>query len=147
MLPPNIAKVVDIRTSAIDERINAINDFVSAGYEVHLNFSPVIYYNNWVTDYEKLFEQINDTLNEDAKRQVKCEVIFLTHNSLLHDVNMEWHPRGEELLWKPELQETKFSQTGGRNLRYKRGLKAELVDSFVNLISKKLPYCTVRYAF
>jgi hypothetical protein len=27
-------------------------------------------------------------------------------------INMGWHPKGAALLWKPELQETKFSQTG-----------------------------------
>ncbi len=66
---------------------------------------------------------------------------------MLHDINMEWHPKGEELLWKPELQETKFSQTGGKNLRYKRGLKATLVAEFVSLLEEKLPYRPVRYAF
>jgi hypothetical protein len=60
---------------------------------------------------------------------------------------MEWHPKGEELLWKPELQETKFSQTGGRNLRYKRGLKGNLVSEFCGLIEEILPYCEIRYAF
>jgi spore photoproduct lyase len=58
---------------------------------------------------------------------LKEEIIFLTHNTMMHEINMEWPPKGEELLWKPELQETKYAQTGGRNLRYKRGLKAELV--------------------
>ncbi len=43
-MPERIAKVVDVRTSSITERIEAINDFVQAGYEVHLNFSPVIVY-------------------------------------------------------------------------------------------------------
>ena len=147
LMPQTISKVVDVRTSAINDRIDAINDFVEAGYEVHLNFSPVIYYENWLNDYRDLFVQVNDTLNEKSKAQLKSEVIFLTHNTMLHDINMEWHPKGEELLWKPDLQETKYSQTGGRNLRYKRGLKAELVNSFVGLLSKELPYCEVRYAF
>lgn len=147
LMPQVISKVVDVRTSAIKDRIEAINDFVAAGYEVHLNFSPVIYYENWLRDYKELFTQIDDTLSAEAKRQLKCEVIFLTHNTMLHDINMEWHPKGEELLWKPELQETKYSQTGGRNLRYKRGLKATLVKDFVGLLGEHLPYCTVRYAF
>ena len=147
LMPQSISKVVDVRTSAIADRIEAVNDFVDAGYEVHLNFSPVIYYEDWLHDYRDLFGQINDTLNQKAKDQLKCEIIFLTHNTMLHDINMAWHPKGEELLWKPEIQEAKYSQTGGKNLRYKRGLKAELVKSFTGLLSTTLPYCTVRYAF
>jgi spore photoproduct lyase family protein len=147
LMPQAISKVVDVRTSPIADRISVINDFVASGYEVHLNFSPVIYYDNWLSDYGELFQQIDDTLNEDAKAQLQCEIIFLTHNSQLHDINMQWHPKGEDLLWKPEIQETKYSQTGGRNLRYKRGLKAELVNTFTELLSDTLPYCKVRYAF
>ncbi len=37
-MPREISKVVDVRTSPIPQRIAAINDFVAAGYEVHLNF-------------------------------------------------------------------------------------------------------------
>ena len=147
LMPQSVSRIVDVRTSAIQDRIDAINDFVDAGYEVHLNFSPVIYYENWLDDYQELFSQINDTLSEKAKHQLKCEIIFLTHNTLLHDINMEWHPKGEALLWKPELQETKFSQTGGKNLRYKRGLKASLVNEFTTLLKDTIPYCGIRYAF
>lgn len=147
LMPQAISKVVDVRTSPIEDRINAINDFVAAGYEVHLNFSPVIYYDNWLSDYKSLFQQLDETLNEKAKAQLQCEIIFLTHNSLLHDINMEWHPKGEALLWQPDLQEAKYSQTGGRNLRYKRNFKAALVSSFTKLLSETIPYCKIRYAF
>jgi spore photoproduct lyase len=40
LMPETIAKVVDIRTSPMAEQIAAVNDFVAAGYEVHVNFSP-----------------------------------------------------------------------------------------------------------
>ena len=147
LMPQAVSKVVDIRTSAISERIKAINEFVEAGYEVHLNFSPVIYYEGWLADYAQLFQEIDDTLNDRARAQLKCEVIFLTHNDLLHEVNLAWHPKGEDLLWRPELQETKFSQTGGKNLRYKRGLKGQMVKEFTELLRAELPYCEIRYAF
>ena len=147
LMPQNVSKIVDVRTSAISERIAAVNDFMTAGYEVHLNFSPVIYYEGWLSDYSQLFQEIDATLNAESKKQLKCEVIFLTHNTQLHEINMEWHPKGEALLWKPEMQETKYSQTGGKNLRYKRSSKAGLVNDFKKLLQKELPYCEVRYAF
>ena len=147
LMPDRIARVVDVRTSTISDRIAAINDFVDAGYEVHVNFSPVIFYNQWLKDYAELFCSLNDTLSEVAKKQLKCEVIFLTHNDQLHEVNMGWHPQAETLLWQPNLQEQKRSQTGGLNVRYKRGLKGQLVQQFETLLHQELPYCTIRYAF
>jgi spore photoproduct lyase family protein len=147
LMPANISKLIDIRTTPISERIDAINDFVEAGYEVHLNFSPVIYYENWLKDYRELLSEIDDKLNQKSKAQLKCEVIFLTHNTMLHEINMGWHPKGESVLWKPEIQETKFSQTGGKNLRYKRNLKSKWVEEFTDLLNECLPYCEVRYAF
>ena len=147
LMPAAKAQIIDVRTSPITDRINAINDFVDAGYEVHLNFAPVVYYEGWLDDYTELFRQIDDTLSDRTKQQLQCEVIFLTHNDRLHDVNMGWHPKGEALLWQPDLQETKFSQTGGKNVRYKRGLKGSLVEQFQELLHQEMPYCTVRYAF
>ncbi|HEY9881724.1 MAG TPA: spore photoproduct lyase family protein [Leptolyngbyaceae cyanobacterium] len=147
LMPQSKAQVVDIRTSPIAERIAAVNDFVEAGYEVHLNFAPVIYYENWLEDYTELFQHVDDVLSPQAKEQVKAEVIFLTHNDRLHEVNLGWHPQAEELLWQPDLQEQKFSQTGGKNVRYKRGFKGSLVDALCHLLEEKLPYCTIRYAF
>ena len=147
LMPDRMAKLVDVRTSSIGDRIAAINDFVAAGYEVHLNFSPVIFYQEWIEDYVGLFEQIDDVLSDEAKEQLKCEIIFLTHNDQLHEVNMGWHPKAESVLWVPELQEAKRSQTGGRNVRYKRGLKGQLVRQFEDCLRQELPYCKVRYSF
>ena len=86
-------------------------------------------------------------LDPKVKDQLAAEVIFLTHNDKLHDINLGWHPKGEEYLWTPELQETKYSETGGRNLRYKRGFKSDIVESFCTLLMKTLPACRIRYAF
>lgn len=142
-----MSKLVDVRTTPISDRIDVMNDFFEAGYEVNVNFSPVIYYEGWLEDYKVLFDELNDKLSEPVKQQLVAEVIFLTHNEQLHEVNMGWHPRAEDVLWKPDLQEVKYSQTGGRNVRYKRGFKKDLVDSLVDLIETELPYCKIRYAF
>lgn len=147
LMPQATAQLVDIRTSAIADRIAAVNDFVEAGYEVHLNFAPVIYYDRWLPDYQQLFEQLDDTLSPQAKAQLQAEVIFLTHNDRLHEVNLGWHPQAEALLWQPTLQETKYSQTGGKNVRYKHGFKGTLVESLCGLLQAHLPYCSIRYAF
>jgi DNA repair photolyase len=147
LMPQKMSKLVDVRTSFISERIDVMNDFLDAGYEVNVNFSPIVYYDGWEEDWKLLFEELNDKLARRTKEQLVAEIIFLTHNEQLHDINMGWHPKAEDVLWRPELQEVKYSQTGGRNVRYKKGLKKELVDNVVTMIEKELPYCKIRYAF
>jgi spore photoproduct lyase len=147
LMPDSVAKVVDVRTSSIAERMSAINEFVRAGYEVHLNFSPVIVYPGWERDWRLLFDQIDDSLSAGAKDQLGAEIIFLTHNAQLHEVNMQWHPRAEQYLWTPETQQVKRSEGGMFNLRYKVAWKRQWLARFQELLADRLPYCRVRYAF
>jgi spore photoproduct lyase len=148
LMPPETSKLVDVRTSRVEDRILAINDFVEAGYEVNVNFGPVILKDGWRDDYAELFSMLDDALSGRAKRQLAAEIIFLTHTEELHRLNLGWHPKGEELLWRPDLQEHKVSQaSGSRVLRYKMGLKRPLVTEFKTLLAGRMPYCRVRYAF
>jgi hypothetical protein len=75
------------------------------------------------------------------------EVITLTHNRDLHEVNLGWHPKAEEVLWTPDTQQTKRSQSGGINVRYRNTVKADAVQTMVELIATHAPWLTVRYAF
>lgn len=87
-------------------------------------------------------------LSPPAKAQLAAEVISLTHTEELHEVNLSWHPEGEKLLWRPDIQEHKTSQaSGARVLRYEKNLKRRLIAEFRDLLSERLPYCEVRYAF
>ncbi len=147
LMPHAMSRLVDVRTSPVAERIAAIDDFVEAGYEVHLNLSPVIVADGWLDAWAELLDELEDTLRPATKAQLKAEVIFLTHNEQLHEVNLGWHPRAEEVLWRPDLQETKVSQQGGINVRYRRGFKGEQVRAFTDLVAARLPCCAIRYAF
>jgi spore photoproduct lyase family protein len=147
LMPEEVAKVVDVRTSSIADRIAAVNAFVQAGYEVHLNFSPVIVYEGWEQAYERLFEQVDDCLSSAAKAQLRAEIIFLTHNKQLHEVNLRWHPKAEDYLWRPDLQQVKQSEGGMWNLRYKVAWKQQWLARFQELLDRQLPYCGIRYAF
>ena len=147
LMPARVAKVVDVRTSPIAERIAALDDFARAGYEVHLNFSPVIVYDGWEADWRALLHEVDAAMSPATRAQAKCEVIFLTHNRELHEVNERWHPKGEALLWRPELQQFKRSESGQWNLRYKVSDKRRYLDTFLSMLAEAMPYCEVRYAF
>lgn len=147
LMPQAVSKYVDIRTSPILDRILAMNEMVDAGYEVHANFSPVIMYGDkqWKKDWVELWNLMDEKLTPKAKVQMKAEIIFLTHSADLHDINMQWNPKGEEFLWTPEIQQTKANKPDV--LCYKYGMKGENVRRFVNGINKYIPWCEVRYAF
>jgi len=147
LMPAETAKVTDIRTSPVAERIAAIDDFVAAGYEVHVNFSPIIVADGWLERWAELLDQLADGTKASTKKQLACEIIFLTHNERLHEVNLGWHPRAEETLWRPDLQEPKVSQNGQVNVRYRVERKRRYLEDFRSLVAGKAPWCTVRYAF
>ncbi|CAA9481588.1 MAG: Spore photoproduct lyase [uncultured Solirubrobacteraceae bacterium] len=147
LMPRAVSKLVDVRTHPIEHRIAAIDDFVAAGYEVHVNLSPVIVHDGWLGEWDELLGELDAGVGTAAKRQLAAEIIFLTHNDRMHEVNLGWHPRGEELLWTPGTQETKRSQTGGWNVRYRHGWKAARVRELRELIERRVPWLRVRYAF
>ena len=147
LMPQETAKLLDIRTSPVVERLAALDDFVEAGYEVHVNFSPVVVEDGWLARWADLLDALGDATSERTRAQLACEVIFLTHNEQLHEVNLGWHPQAEEVLWQPRLQETKRSQNGALNVRYAWRAKQGYVEQLLALIRERAPWCTVRYAF
>ena len=132
-------------TSTILERVQAIDMFIEAGYDVHINFSPIIVTDTWLQDYEELFNLVND--NVVNKNVVFAECIFLTHNVKKHTVNLTKHKVAEMDLWKPEIQETKQSQYGGENLRYSKYKKSLYIRQFIDLHDKIIKWNKIRYIF
>lgn len=147
LMPAQDAKLLDIRTSPVAERVAAVEDFRAAGYEVHLNLSPVVLREGWESDWADLLRHLDDVLPQAAKAQAAAEVIMLTHNRGLHEVNLGWHPKAEDLLWRPDLQEAKRSQNGAENVRYQVEVKRAGVARLRELVAVHAPWLRIRYAF
>ncbi|MBA8792570.1 spore photoproduct lyase family protein [Friedmanniella endophytica] len=147
LMPAAQAMLLDIRTSPIVARLAAMDDFVAAGYEVQVNFSPVVVVDGWLEAWAELLGQLDDATSAATKAQLACEVIFLTHNDRLHEVNLGWHPQAEQVLWRPELQEPKRSENGMINVRYRWREKQRYLEQFLGLLADRAPWCPVRYAF
>ena len=147
LMPAETAKLVDVRTSPMAERLALLDDLVEAGYETHVNFSPVIIEDGWIEKWTELLQQLDAATSPATKAQLACEVIFLTHNRALHEVNTGWHPKAEQVLWRPDLQEGKVSQNGQSNVRYRWDDKQQYVRQFLGLVERYAPWCRVRYAF
>ena len=145
LMPQSISDKLETNTSKIIDRIKAIDAFIDGGYEVHINFSPVVIYDNWLEDYEYLFQMVDNYV--DYQNEVKCEVIFLTHNENKHNYNLANNITGESLLWNTDIQENKVSQYGGKNIRYKHNLKAQYIKQWINLHDRIIPKNEIRYIF
>jgi spore photoproduct lyase len=145
LMPEKYANKLEPNTTSIDLRIKNIDRFIKAGYDVHINFSPVIVEKDWLIEYGELFRKVQGGV--EYKDKVKAEVIFLTHNEGKHQYNLDNSLFGEELLWKPEIQENKTSQYGGNNIRYKHDLKSQYIKQWVELHDSIIPWNTIRYIF
>jgi spore photoproduct lyase len=147
LMPQLYSTELEPKTSLIINRIKAINTFIEAGYDVHINFSPVIVTDGWLTEYADLFNLVEDYVKHEYKPQVKAEVIFLTHNEQKHLYNLENKLPGEDLLWKPRIQENKTSQYGGKNIRYERKLKHSYIQQWKAIHDSIIPWNVIRYCF
>lgn len=147
LMPVFLSQILEPKTSDITRRIMAINRFCKAGYDVHVNFSPVVVFEGWLEYYKDLFSLLNFYVKDEYKHRVKAEVIFLTHNELKHEYNLEHSFPGENYLWHPDFQELKKSQNSGTNLRYKKALKNMYIQEFTYLHSQMIPWNTIRYIF
>ncbi len=149
LMPEEYRQVLEPNTNTIYERLIAVEKFIDAGYEVHLNFSPVIVHTDWLDKYKELFEVVRYNARTYAwdTDAVKAEVIFLTHNKDKHEYNEKNKIMGEELLWRPDIQENKLSQYGGDNIRYAQGRKSKYISQFTELHDSIIPWNTIRYIF
>lgn len=145
LMPQKYADVLEPNTSKIIDRIKAIDEFLAAGFSVHINFSPVIVTEGWEQEYAALFQLVDKYVV--SKFGVRSEVIFLTHNKNKHEYNLKHGILGEELLWRPDIQEDKVSQYGGDNIRYKHDLKDDYIYQFKMLHNLIIPWNTIRYIF
>ena len=147
LMPQSLSKFLEPNTSKIIDRIKAIDRFIEAGYDVHINFSPIVVYNTWLKDYTELFKLINKHVKN--KEIVKAECIFLTHSTKKQQLNIfdNIDKKALELLWNPELQEEKINSFGGKRIRYKRRLKQQFITEFTKLHDSIIPWNTIRYIF
>lgn len=145
---PFIMSKVENKTCKLQDRINGINKAIDNGWEVHLNFSPIIIYDNWVKDYYYLLKWVDSELREEVKSQLKAEVIFLTHHEKLHLKNASnILQECEDYLWTPSIQELKINNRKDNVLRYLAAYKNKCGEVFRKLLEDTMPYCEIRYMF
>ena len=142
LLPEKMILYMDKGTHNLDRRLLAMKKLYEAGYEIHVNFSPIIVYDKWLEDYRELFKRVQDLNIPD----LKSECIFLTHEEKKHEYNAVHYPLAEKFLWTPYNQESKISQYGGKNIRYRFDQKEVFKSEFRQVYQEELS-CPIRYIF
>ena len=146
-MPQEYSTILEPKTSLILDRIKAINDFKAAGWDVHINLSPIIAKKGSSELYRELFELLNTHVEDKYKDSIESECIFLTYSKKSYDRNELENPLANDLCWTPEYQENKNSTYGKNRIRYQWQTKQTLVRLFTELHKECIPWSNIRYIF
>ena len=102
--PKEVIQKVEIGTSRLEQRVEAINKLKEAGYKVGILIAPVIFVDNWEKLYEELVIYLKENLSEKAKQDVFFEVIFMTYSFIHRKINEEAFPSAINLYDQQELR-------------------------------------------
>lgn len=90
--PKEIIRKVEMGTSPLENRVEAINKLKEAGYKVGILIAPVIMLEDWQEKYKELFIFLSENLSAKAKQDVFFEVIFMTYSYIHRKINEEAFP-------------------------------------------------------
>ena len=134
LMPQKYSDILEPKMSSILSRIHDINRLKDLGWEVHCNYSPLIFYPGWKEEYDNLFKQVKDIAGEN-----KCEVIALTN----HKFQMIRSSNEAQELMKYSSEVKNKSGV----LRYPLSHKSRLLNEFKTIYSKYFDLKTIRYIF
>ena len=134
IMPQIYSDVLEPKMQSISSRIKDINRLKDLGWEVHINYSPLIFYPGWQKYYEELFEEVLEHAGEN-----KCEVIALTN-----------HPNQMAKTTVAAKELMRFSNEVKNNsgvMRYPLKHKKRRINEFKVLYSQYFNSNTIRYIF
>lgn len=95
--PQPIISKIELGTSGLAKRIQAVNKMCEAGYPCGLLIAPVILTEGWRDMYTGLLEQLKDGLTEKMKNQMFLEIILMTYSYVHRAINSEAFPKTPDL--------------------------------------------------
>jgi spore photoproduct lyase len=131
---------VEIGTSSLDKRIEAINKLYQAGYKVGILIAPVIFINNWQQLYLELLDKLNNCLDEKLKESLMIEIIFMTYSYVHNVINSEAFPQAPNL-YNKEL----MTGRGRGKYWYKEDYRKEGEIFFRKEINKRFKKANILY--
>lgn len=134
LMPQKYSDILEPKMQKISDRIKDINRLRDLGWEVHINFSPVILHEGFREEYGKLFKEIKEVCGE-----CKCEVIFLTNHPF------QMHKASEEA--KNMMRRSNQIKNSNNTMRYPLDLKKKGIEIFKEEYSKYFDLDSIRYIF
>ena len=134
LMPQVYSDILEPKMQSISTRILDINRLKSLGWEVHINYSPLIFYPGWKEAYAELFNDVKKIAGEN-----KCEVIALTnHEKQMAKATLE---SKEIMKYSSEVKNSSGV------MRYPIKHKNRLIEEFKQLYSQFFNLQTIRYIF
>ena len=134
LMPQSYSDILEPKMQSIESRIKDIDRLKKLGWEVHINYSPVIIYKNFRQEYIDLFELVKKEAGIN-----KCEVIFLTN----HPMQME---RVDGLASEMMGKSNQVKNASGV-MRYPLDYKSKAINIFKEEYAKFFNLDTIRYIF
>jgi spore photoproduct lyase len=137
--PEEIIRRIELGTSPLGQRIDAVNKMAEAGYRIGLLVAPVVMVGNWKQLYSGLFDILAEKLSPRVKREMFFEVIFMTYSYVHRAINKEAFPNAPDL-YSRELMTGRgmgrYCYTPAARADGERFLKEELQKGFksVNIL-------------
>lgn len=138
--PKEIINRVELGTSSLEKRIQAINQLNEAGYKTGILIAPVIMIEDWKQKYHELIKELEEKLTPKSKSKVFFEVIFMTY-SFVHDkINTEAFPNALKIYEKEKMQ-----GRGKGKYMYKQELREDGKRFFEAELAKYFPSNKIEY--
>ena len=138
--PKEIIQRVEMGTSQLENRVEAINKLKRAGYKVGILIAPVIFVENWKKLYEELIIYLKENLSKEVKQDVFFEVIFMTYSYIHRKINEEAFPSAIDL-YNPDL----MTGRGKGKYTYKQEQRKIGEEYIKGLLDKHFPENKIVY--
>ena len=138
--PKEIIQKIEMGTSQLEQRIEAINKLKEAGYKVGILIAPVIFVENWEELYKELIIYLDEKLSPKAKQNVFFEVIFMTYSFIHRKINEEAFPSAINL-YNQDL----MTGRGKGKYTYKQELRRRGEEYIGGLLKKYFPNNRIEY--
>lgn len=138
--PEEVINKVEIGTSKLQSRIEAIIKLFDAGYKIGILIAPVIFLENWKDLYLELIQTLSKQLNEKIQKQIFFEIIFMTYSYVHTKINEEAFPN-EINIYDKQL----MTGRGRGKYWYKKEVREEGEKFFKEKLKKYFPNSKILY--
>ncbi len=127
--PEVISRALEHKVPALEKRLNTMLDLQQAGWQIGLRFDPLIYTENYESEYRELIEKLLTKLD----------------NSLIHSVSLgsfrlpKPYYRKLEKLYPDELLLASPVEEENNQIGYPSGLRDAMLDYCAGLIGQYVP--------